>query len=107
MSLGRHPAERRIDSQVFGRQYHVQRNPAFRLAGRIFVDSDLRTQERTERRQSLQKSRPYGIGYGIGFAAHDAYGPDETWDSRDDLRDTHGPDHYIVGESHGFSVDSY
>ena len=107
MSLRRHSSERRMDSSIFGREFHVQRNPAFRLAGRIFLESDLRSQERTERRQSLQKSRPYGIGYGIGFAAYDSYGPDESWASREDLRDIHGPDHYIVGESHGFSVDSY
>ena len=103
MSLKRSSDERRIDSQVFGREYHVQRKPVFRLAGRVFQESDEKMTMSREKRQSLQKSRPYGVGFGTD----DLYGPDESWDSPDSLRSTHGQDHYIVGQNHGFSVDSF
>lgn len=102
MSLGRRPAERRGDSNIFRREHHVEKNPAFRLAGRIFAGASEKQQYKRELRQSLQKSRPVGFGFG----ERHPYGPDESWESREDLRNTHDRDHYIVGENHGFDVDS-
>ena len=97
--LRRSNAERRLDRNIFRRSEHVFRNPAFRLAGKIFLESDARTDFVREMRHAMQKSRPVGLG----FANYDQYGPDESWSTPEDLRYIHGPGHYIVGENHGFS----
>ena len=103
MSLGKSPAERKADSFAYRRGSHTDKNQAFRLAGRIFQESDVRTEKRKEERSSLQRSRP--VGY--GFANKDEYGPDNDWDSKDSLRRIHDRDHYIVGGNLGLSAPSY
>lgn len=102
MSLVRRSAEKKGESNIFRREYHVERSNAFRLAGRIFADANERQQYKRDLRQSLQKSRPVGFGFG----ERHPYGPDESWESREDLRNIHDRDHYIVGENHGFDVDN-
>jgi len=100
--LRRSAVERRLDRNVGRRETHIDKSPAFRLAGKLFSESAARSDFRNEMRQAMQRSRPVGLGFG----AYDVYGPDESWSSPDSLRDIHGPDHYIVGESHGFGFDS-
>ena len=103
MSLGKSPAERKADSFAYRRGTHTDKNQAFRLAGKIFTDSDFFAEKKKEIRQSLQRSRP--VGY--GFANKDEYGPDNSWETQDSLRGIHDRDHYIVGENHGFGARSY
>ncbi len=100
--LNRNAVERRLNRNISRRIEHVGRNPAFRLAGRLFSEAANRAAVKTERRQSMQKSRPVGIGFG----AYDTYGPDESYASQESLTHTHDRGHYIVGENHGFSFDS-
>ena len=100
--LGRSNIERRLNRNIYRRSEHVNKNPAFRLAGKIFSESSDQAQYRNSLRQAMQKSRPVGLG----FAAYDVYGPDDNWSSQESLRDTHDRDHYIVGENHGFLFDS-
>lgn len=100
--LSRSGVEKRVDRNVYRRSTHVDKNPAFRLAGKLFSESKARSDFRTSIRQSMQRSRPVGVGFGN----YDLYGPDESWTSQDSLRDIHDRDHYIVGESHGFGFDS-
>jgi len=102
MSLKRTSSERRADRNIYRRESHVEKNPAFRLAGSIFYKADTRKADKEERRQALQKSRP--VGY--GFATDDIYGPDNSWDSPDSLIGIHDRGHYIVGENRGFFADS-
>ena len=40
MSLGKSPAERKADSFAYRRGSHTDKSQAFRLAGKIFTDSD-------------------------------------------------------------------
>jgi hypothetical protein len=94
--LRRSGAEKRVDRNVYRRSTHVDKNPAFRLAGKLFSESKAKSDFRNSIRQSMQRSRPVGVGFGN----YDLYGPDDS------LRDIHDRDHYIVGESHGFGFDS-
>jgi hypothetical protein len=103
MSLFRSDIERKANRYTYRKDSHVDKNPSFRLAGRIFQESDVRTEKRKEERSSLQRSRP--VGY--GFANKDEYGPDNDWDSKDSLRRIHDRDHYIVGGNLGLSAPSY
>jgi len=100
--LSRSGPEKRANRNVNRRVSHVDKNPAFRLAGKLFPETFARSDFRNETRQAMQRSRPVGIGFGT----YDLYGPDESWMSQDSLRDIHDRDHYIVGESHGFGFDS-
>jgi hypothetical protein len=103
MSLERSLSERRADRFTYRRSTHVDKNPAFRLAGRIFADTDYRSEKSKQIRESLQRSRPVGFGFGT----RDEYGPDNSWESQDSLRGIHDRDHYIVGENHGFGPHNY
>ena len=40
MSLNKAQAEKRVDRYAFKRGSHAEKTKAFRLAGKIFVDSD-------------------------------------------------------------------
>ena len=100
--LSRSAVEKRLERDIFRRSEHVGRNPAFRLAGKLFSEAADRAAFRNEKRQSMQKSRPVGIGFGT----YDTYGPDESWASQESLIGIHDRGHYIVGENHGFSFDS-
>lgn len=101
MDIRKFPSERKADSHTFRREFHVEKNPAFRLAGKIFQDSSERQLKSREQRQSRQKSRPTGFGFG----ERHPFGPDDSWASQESLRGTHDRDHYIVGENHGFSPE--
>jgi len=103
MSLNKSFAERRADSFTHRRSTHTDKNQAFRLAGKIFADSDFREEKKREIRQSLQRNRPVGVG----FASRDEYGPDNTWSSQESLKGIHDRDHYIVGENHGFGARNF
>ena len=101
--LPRSTVERKADSYAYRRGTQTDKNQAFRLAGSIFSESDLRKEKSREIRQALQRSRP--VGY--GFANRDEYGPDDSWSSQESLRGIHDRDHYIVGENHGFGPHNF
>ena len=98
MELRKNPAERKVDSIAFKREFRAERGNSFRIAGKIFADSSERQLKNREVRQSRQKARPTGVGFG----ERDSYGPDNSWASQDNLKRTHDQDHYIVGKNHGF-----
>ena len=103
MSLNKAQAEKRVDRYAFKRGSHAEKTKAFRLAGKIFVDSDFNAAQERKIRDALQRSRP--VGY--GFATRDEYGPDDSWSSQESLRGIHDRDHYIVGENHGFGARNF
>ena len=102
MSLGRSLVEKKADSYVYRRSTHVDKNPAFRLAGKIFQEKDYLDEKVRSERSSLMKSRPTGYGFGN----KDEYGPDNDYSSVESLRRIHDRDHYIVGGNHGFAPPS-
>ena len=48
MSLGKSPAEKQADRYAYRRGTHTDKNQAFRLAGKIFADSDFRAEKNKE-----------------------------------------------------------
>jgi len=98
--LQRSNAEKKADSRIYRRSESVKNNAA-RIAGDVFRKAFEREVTRRERRQSMQKTRPTGFGFG----ERHPYGPDDSWSSQEDLRHIHDRDHYIAGETHGFSPD--
>lgn len=85
--------ERRADSFGRRREYHADREPRFhRIAGEIFgveLKDRVRRQDK-ETRSRLQAVRPVGIGFG----EDDNYGPDDSWDTKDPIKDTLYPSYY-------------
>lgn len=87
--LRRSISERRAESSVNRRFYHVDSNrvssPAFRVAGSIFEEYDNKKRADQARRSSLNysKTRPVGVGFG----EKDNFGPDNSWETKDVLSD--------------------
>lgn len=90
--------EKRAESFGRRRQHHVDRESrAHRFAGELF---GIELKERTKRqeresRSRLQSSRPVGIGFG----EKDNYGPDNSWDTKDPIKDTPVPSYYNAPRS--------
>ncbi len=93
--LPRSPSERRAESFGQRRFRHVDKDPQFhRFAGELF-GVDIKDRARNQARETkfrLQGSRPVGIGFG----ENDKYGPDDSWDTRDPIKDTLFPEYYIT-----------
>lgn len=91
--LPRSPLERRAESFGQRRLRHVDKDPRFhRFAGDLF-GIDMRDRERNQARATksrLQGSRPVGVGFG----ENDNYGPDNSWDTKDPIKDTLVPGYY-------------
>jgi len=91
--LSRSPLERRAASFVERRYHSPDREPrSHRLAGEIFNVSlkDRIRQNQQEARRSLQRERPTGLGFGLD----DNYGPDDSWDTQDPIKQTPAPGYY-------------
>jgi len=87
-SIKRSAAEKRVNSYGYRREFHTERTPKFfRFAGDIFNTDDKKSNIKVS---SLQKSRPVGLGFG----ERDMFGPDESWDTKNILRYTPGPEYY-------------
>lgn len=90
--------EKRVESLGRRRQHHVDRESrAHRFAGELFgleLKERSRRQEK-ESRSRLQSSRPVGLGFG----ERDSYGPDESWDTKDPIKDTPVPSYYSAQRS--------
>lgn len=87
--LRRSISERRLESNVNRRFYHVDSNriasPAFRVAGSIFEEYDKKKEVDRNHKSSLNysKTRPMGVGFG----ERDNFGPDNSWETKDVLSD--------------------
>jgi len=68
------------------------RRPSIRMAGEIFPESPRERTRRLERegQQRKQKTTPVGYGEFLGFADKDNYGPDDSYESREELRYKYG-----------------
>lgn len=93
--LSRSPLERRAESFGQRRLSHVDRDPRFhRFAGELFgidIKDRMRNQAKSTKSR-LQGSRPVGVGFG----EKDNYGPDDSWDTKDPIRNTPSPEYYIT-----------
>jgi hypothetical protein len=90
--------EKRAEAYGRRRQHHVDREPrSHRFAGELFgleLKERARGQEK-EARVRLQSVRPVGVGFG----EKDNYGPDESWDTKDPIKQTPVPSYYSAPKS--------
>lgn len=91
--------QRRVDSFVNRRRGPSRReSTSVRLAGRLFnlnLKEQAKVQE-TKVRQKLQSVRPVGVGFG----ERDSYGPDNSWNTVDELSYTPYPAYYRGHENY-------
>ena len=90
--------ERRAESHVERRLHHVDRNPrSFRFAGELFntAQKDKNRENIREERERMQRKRPVGIGFG----EKDNYGPDDSWDTAEELKYKPVPEYYTKQRS--------
>lgn len=91
--LPRSPLERRAESFINRRGNRPGRQPySFRFAGELF-NVEAREKARTIERESRQRLQAERV-VGIGFGEKDNYGPDNSWETQDILKQTPDPAYY-------------
>ena len=73
--------------------YRYRSRDVIRMAGKVWTESPRERQLRLAKSRSLQKSKEIPVG--LGFSENDKFGPDDSYNSVQNLNNTPGPESYM------------